>query len=193
MPKSEVFNRDYVLEKATEVFHSKGYNGTSMQDLVDATGLNRSSIYNSFENKLNLYLECLSQYQKKANTLTSDALLNANDAFEAIESVFNLFLNEVVTDRDQKGCLIVNCKSEMANQDVTIRNFLNHNQNGTLYLFEDLVAKGQAQGRINKNQTAKQYALFLFSALQGLRMTGILLNDKTELHCIVDNTLNVLK
>ena len=65
MPKVETFNRDLVITQATEVFHDKGYNAASMQDLVDATGLNRSSIYNSFVSKLNLYIDCLEAYQYK--------------------------------------------------------------------------------------------------------------------------------
>ena len=56
MPKTEIFNRVDVLDKAAKIFSNKGFNGTSMQDLVDTTGLNRSSIYNSFGSKLDLSL-----------------------------------------------------------------------------------------------------------------------------------------
>ena len=45
MPRVEEFNREEVIGRAVEVFWDKGYHGASMQDLVDATGLNRSSIY----------------------------------------------------------------------------------------------------------------------------------------------------
>ena len=65
MPRVEIFNREQVVDQMIRVFHNNGYNGTSMQDLVDATDLNRSSLYNSFGNKLNLYLECLNLYQEK--------------------------------------------------------------------------------------------------------------------------------
>jgi len=95
MPKVETFNRDVVLKQATEVFHDKGFNATSMQDLVDATGLNRSSIYNSFENKLNLYLECLKLYEDKYNRETSKRLLESSSGLEAIQLIFELYLNEM--------------------------------------------------------------------------------------------------
>ena len=67
MPKVETFNKEFVLKQATEVFHTKSYSLTSMQDLVDATGLNRSSIYNTFGSKLDLYMDCLRSYQSKAH------------------------------------------------------------------------------------------------------------------------------
>ena len=106
MPKVETFNRDVVLKQATEVFHDKGFNATSMQDLVDATGLNRSSIYNSFENKLNLYLECLKLYEDKYNRETSKRLLESSSGLEAIRLIFELYLNEMIKLKDERGCLI---------------------------------------------------------------------------------------
>ena len=192
MPKEVIFNKDLVLEQASNVFHLKGYNATSMQDLVDATGLNRSSIYNSFGNKLNLFLECLKIYQNKYQQKTASTLLKAKNPLEAIRSIFNLYLLEMVGDKDRKGCLIANCKSEMANQDDTISDFLNRNQDQTLQLLEGLVLEGQNEGLINTNQTAKSYSLYLFSSIQGFRMTGILISNKQQLQSIIDNTLQIL-
>ena len=65
MARTEVFNREDVLQRAKNIFWLKGYNGTSMQDLVDATGLNRSSIYNSFGSKMELYEKTLLKYQEE--------------------------------------------------------------------------------------------------------------------------------
>lgn len=193
MPKTEVFNRDYVLKQATEVFHAKGYNAASMQDLVDATGLNRSSIYNSFESKHNLYVECLKDYQDKYHRYISNLLLDAKCPINAIKALFNLYLKEILCDNKNKGCLIVNCKSEMANQDVTINKFLLTNQKGTLSLLEDLVDKGQQDKSINKAKSKQDYALYLYSAMQGFRMTGILINDKKQLQGLIHTTLQNLK
>lgn len=193
MPKTEIFNKELVLNQASNVFHIKGYNATSMQDLVDATGLNRSSIYNSFGNKHNLFLECLKIYQGKYQRSISNLLLKADCPFDAIKSIFELYLQEIVKDNENKGCLITNCKSEMANQDITINNFLINNQESTLTLFEDLIIQGQEISSINTNQSAKDYALYLFSAIQGFRMTGILIEDKQQLQSLINTTLQNLK
>ena len=192
MPKVETFNRDIVLKQATEVFHDNGFNATSMQDLVDATGLNRSSIYNSFENKLNLYLECLKSYEEKYNRETSKKLLESSNGLEAIQLIFELYLNEMTKLNDERGCLIVNCKSEMANREDTITNFLNANQHKTLGLLEDLVSKGQNDKSINNNKNPNEYALYLYASLQGFRMTGILISDKGQLQSIVSTVLQTL-
>jgi len=192
MPKTETFNRDTVLIQATEVFHDKGYNATSMQDLVDATGLNRSSIYNSFISKLDLYLECLQSYENKFNRKTSRLLLKATNSINAIELIFELYIKIISLQKYDKGCLIGNCKAEMANHEKSITHFLESNQNGMLMLLEDLISKGQDDAIINKKQSSKDYALYLYSSLQGFRMTGILITERTKLKSILKSILQTI-
>ncbi|MEW7278896.1 TetR/AcrR family transcriptional regulator [Aquimarina sp. 2201CG1-2-11] len=193
MPKTETFNREHVLEKATEVFHKKGYNGTSMQDLVDATSLNRSSIYNSFGNKLNMFIEVLSYYQQLNNSDFNQGLSKSYNASEAIKIIFNINLSRILNDNDRKGCLIVNCKSEMTNQEPLITSFMEKHQDRMVAVLEDIVSKGQMEKVFNEEQTANQYALYLFTAIQGLQMTGILNKSKEDLTNLINTILKVLE
>ena len=188
MPKVETFDRDEILEKVVMLFHEKGYNATSMQDLVDVTGLNRSSIYNSFGNKMELYQESLRTYKKKANKYVQKVLINTSEPLDTIRKIFS-------TNPEDKanGCFLGNCTTEMANQCDDIRGFLQNNLNSMQELFEELISRGQSEGSINNHKSAKEYAAYLFTALQGLRVTGILLNEQKEFESIVDTTLSVLK
>ncbi|WP_298535248.1 TetR/AcrR family transcriptional regulator [uncultured Algibacter sp.] len=192
MPKVETFDRGLVIAQVTDVFHDKGFNATSMQDIVDATGLNRSSIYNSFENKHNLFLECLKTYKSKCNTQLSEKLSKASNPLESIELIFDIYILEMTKDEQDKGCLIVNCASEMANHDVSITNFLQKNQNDMLTLLEGLVSKAQQDHLINSKRTGKEYALYLYSNMQGFRMTGILISNKLELESIKNTIIQTL-
>ncbi len=192
MPKVETFDRAIVIAQATEVFHDKGYNAASMQDLVDATGLNRSSIYNSFNDKLSLFLECLRLYEDKYTRETSKRLLRSSSGLEAIEQIFELYLYEMTKSKQERGCLIVNCKSEMANHEDRITNFLNSNQQKMLTLLEDLVGQGQDDKSINTSQDSRAYALYIYSSLQGFRMTGILVSKKSQLQGIIKTVLQTL-
>ncbi|WP_378174418.1 TetR/AcrR family transcriptional regulator [Aquimarina sp. SS2-1] len=192
MPKVETFNREQVLQNATAVFHKKGYNGTSMQDLVDATSLNRSSIYNSFGSKLGMFMEVLSYYQAVAKNSIGKETIHAQNAADTVRLIFEMYLNDIITDTDKKGCLIVNCKSEMTNQEPLIRSFMEQNQEQMLAILEDLVHNGQMQKVFNEEQTAAQYALYLYSAIQGFRMTGILNNNEEELRNLIHTVLKVL-
>ncbi|CAM1362928.1 TetR/AcrR family transcriptional regulator [Tenacibaculum xiamenense] len=186
MPKTETFDKEQVINQAREVFHSKSYNATSMQDLVDATGLNRSSIYNSFGSKHELYLECLKSYQSDSKCRIENIIDKDNCSLKILENIFSMNMN------NSKGCLINNCTSEMANQDDTIKAFLTSNQKGMTGLFEKIVQSGQEQGAINKNKSAREYALYLLATFQGLSMANILENDRKEIESIIKTTLSVL-
>lgn len=192
MPKVESFNRDLVISKVTDVFHNKGFNATSMQDIVDATGLNRSSIYNTFGSKHNIFLECLRTYKTNFSDILSEELGVNTNPLESIKMIFEFYLKEIYKDKQDKGCLLVNCASEMANQDDVIRKFLCNNQKDTLQFLEDLVTEGQQSELINRKKTAKEYALYLFSNMQGFRMTGILISDKSELKSITQTIIQTL-
>ncbi|WP_299896975.1 TetR/AcrR family transcriptional regulator [uncultured Aquimarina sp.] len=193
MPKVETFDRTNVLHNATEVFHKKGYNGTSMQDLVDATGLNRSSIYNSFGSKLGMFMEVLSFYRNNGNKQMGKEIVQNQNALDTLQSIFCWYVTDIIEDKDHKGCLIVNCKSEMVNQEPLIRSFMEQNQEQMMAFLEDVVHNGQMEKIINEDQTATQYALYLYSSIQGLRMTGILNTNKEELENLIHTILSVLK
>lgn len=193
MPRTEVFNREHVLEKVKHLFWDKGFNGTSMQDLVDVTGLNRSSLYNSFGNKKALYELVLSQYQEEGNLFFEDALSQKENAFEAISFIFDMLLKSIINDVEGKGCFNMNCTTELSRTDIGIRAFLTSRQEHTISVFKTLVEKGQEEGAINKEDSSENYGYYLFSAFQGLRMTGMLTREQKKLKKIADNILKTLK
>ncbi|MDO5971069.1 TetR/AcrR family transcriptional regulator [Flavivirga aquimarina] len=192
MPKVETFDKELVLKKATYVFHNKGFNATSMQDLVDATALNRSSIYNSFGSKLDLFLECLKSYENIYTIKICETLHKADNSLHAIELLFEFYINEIINDKDGKGCLVVNCASEMANQEQSLTNFLCSNQDSFIELLEGLVLKGQEESTINLKRTSKEYAFYLLSSIRGLRTTGILISNKKDLQTIAKTIIQTL-
>ncbi|KAA1245082.1 TetR/AcrR family transcriptional regulator [Aquimarina sp. RZ0] len=192
MPKVETFDRNQVLLKATEIFQKKGYNGTSMQDLVDVTNLNRSSIYNSFGCKLGIFMEVLSFYKNDIDQSFEKELIKTYNTADAIKVIFEITLKSILEDDDKKGCLLVNCTSEMANQEPIVHSFVEKNQDKMIAMIEDIINKGQLQKIFNEKQTASQYALYLFTSLQGLRMTGILNKNEEELRNLVNNILYIL-
>ena len=190
MPRVESFDRDVVLQNAMQVFWANGFNATSMQQLVDATGLNRSSLYNSFGDKMELYRAALKEYAGDTQQQIQCAIGKAENPLAAIRAVFENFLPEIMND--SKGCMGMSCKSEMSG-DLSIKNFLENNQEQTLTLFEKLVANGQSSRVINKNQDARDYAWHIYNSFQGYRMTGILVKDEMILKSIINNSLKILE
>jgi len=192
MPRTEVFNRGEVLDKAKNIFWLKGYNGTSMQDLVDATGLNRSSIYNSFGSKMELYLQTLKKYQGEIGVLFDKANKQNRDAIETIGLVFLYVLKDILEDTEEKGCMLINCNTEMGNQDTQLRGLLEANQERLVDIFQDLVTQGQAEGSIRTDEKSELLAYYLVNAFQGFRISGMNTKDTVILKSIIQNILKTI-
>jgi len=192
MPRSEDFNREQVLDKAKNAFWMKGYNGTSMQDLVDATGLNRSSIYNSFGSKMELYQQSLKQYQNESSTIFDKAKQQDRTAIETIGLVFVYALENILGDEERKGCMLINCHTEMGNQDEQLKALFSSNQERLVEIFEDLVKLGQEDGSIRKTEKSDLLAYYLVNAFQGFRITGMNTTDPKVLKSIIQNILKTI-
>ena len=187
------FDREQMLKNIAVVFQKKGYSGTSMQDIVDITKLNRSSIYNSFGSKMGLYLEALDVYKNDILDISSKSISNSKCGFEAMQLLFKFHINQIINDNEGKGCMIANCKSELGSSgDKSIKKWLKNSESNNISLLKELVINGQRSGSINKNRSPEEYALYLFSNIQGLNMTGILIKDRKDLEDLVKNILYIL-
>lgn len=173
MPKSVTFNREKVIQDVMELFWRKGYNGTSMQDLVDVTGLNRSSFYNSFGDKFSLFEESVKHYQKRQNELLEESFTQASSPKDAIVSLFK-GISEDIMNGDQNGCMITSCTTELSKEEPRVKDFLVENKDRVVNSFASLIQEAQKKGEIDPNKDHHTLALYLFSSLQGLRVTSMI-------------------
>jgi len=172
MPKTKQFDEAEVLKAAKEVFCEKGYNGTSMDDLVQATGLSRSSIYDTFGDKHGLFLKSLNQYRYAQQGDLQQLLSKTESPKKRIRFVFDYVVKDMLADEANKGCLLVNVTMEMSCVDKDIAGIAADNMHEMEQLFYHLVKEGQASGEIAKKFPAKALARHLFNSLMGLRITG---------------------
>src|SRR3954470_24554161 len=108
MPKVKQFNKEKVLEVASTIFHQKGYNGTSIDEILKATGLRRSSLYDSFKDKHTLYLQSLEFYKNRENSNYETVNQKKLNGFQKVEYLFKEVVNHLVNHPDDNGCLMVN-------------------------------------------------------------------------------------
>ena len=188
MPKTATFDQEQVLQKVTDLFWDKGYSATSMQDIVDASGLNRSSIYNSFGDKHQLFIAAIEYYQNSIQSANLKDLANLAP-HEAIRHLFEGVLEAIDLNTNQKGCFMTNSTAELAAHDKNIHALLMRNMDDLLNLFKDILTKGQQNGEFDPGMEVERTALYLFSSIQGIRVTGILLDSKTKMQALIDRTL----
>lgn len=193
MPRTEVFDRQIVLDRAKEVFWQKGYNGTSMQDLVDATGLNRSSLYNSFGNKRALYNATLNKYKDESDTFFETCDCDTLSGVQVVESIFMKVIVSILSDPENKGCMLMNCATELSGTDRNLDKWLKGNLDGTTTRFEEYVKKGQNDGSIRKDESSRALADYLVAGLHGLRITSLSNNDKDMLKGIANKIITSIQ
>jgi TetR/AcrR family transcriptional regulator, transcriptional repressor for nem operon len=192
MPKTKQFEEAAVLQKAGDVFWEKGYNGTSMDELVAATGLSRSSIYDTFGDKHGLYLKALAHYQQSQQAQMEQWMPPNIGPRKKIELFLQKSANASLSDNQQKGCFILNTTTELANVDDHIKDFVANNMVAMEALLLEWVKEGQSSGQISKRFTAKAIARHLFSTLNGLKVVAQIKADKAALQDIVKLALSVL-
>jgi len=192
MPKTKQFDETEVLQKAKEVFSEKGYNGTSMDDLVQATGLSRSSIYDTFGDKHGLFMKSLDHYRCTQQSELEQQCAKTESPKKKIRAIFDYTIKEILNDKDRKGCLLVNVSMELSAVDQEVAALSQSNMEELEKIFSSLVKEGQSTGEISKKFTAKALGRHLYSSLMGMRVSGMNRPDADAMREIVKLTLSIL-
>ena len=114
------FDDDAVLEALIQLFWQQGYEATSMSDIVEATGLSKSSLYNTFGSKDELFERALNRYVDQRSAMLTDAVANGTQGLADVEAFFDLVWAEVDTMDDHRGCLAVNTSTELGQRDAGV-------------------------------------------------------------------------
>ncbi|MNK81813.1 HTH-type transcriptional repressor ComR [compost metagenome] len=170
MARTKEFNEDQALDKAIEIFWHKGYNGTSAQDLVNHLGLSRSSLYDTFGDKQQLFTKSLQRYQLQAQDAVKELLEKSENVKETLQAIFKQAVIESLEDRITKGCFMVNSSVELAMHDEKIAKIVKDNSQTMEEVFTNAVKKGQEAGHISKQLDAKVLARFIFNNYSGIRV-----------------------
>ena len=192
MARTKDFDEDEVLKKAMNLFWHKGYNGTSMQDLVDGLGISRSSMYDTFGDKHTLFIRALENYKKIATNEMKTLVDNASSAKETIRRMFEYIIAELLSDKQHKGCFLVNAGVEMAPHDAEVNKMLCENDRQLEHYFNEAIKKGQNSGEISNEQSSHALAQFILNTIKGMRVTAKSAADKKVFKDIVEVTMKVL-
>jgi TetR/AcrR family transcriptional repressor of nem operon len=121
MARPKEFDPDEALDRAVELFWSKGYEATSIQDLVEALGINRSSLYSTFGDKHALYLAAIDRYCADVMAPAVAALDEAASPLAAIREQFFSIPSRATSRRERRGCLLCNAAVERAPIDAKVQ------------------------------------------------------------------------
>jgi TetR/AcrR family transcriptional repressor of nem operon len=192
MPRTKSFDQEQILDKATNLFWQQGYNATPPQDILDTTGLSRSSLYDTYGDKHSLFLQCLQRYRETETEVLIGYLDGSDDSAAAIRKVFHSAWGHTVKQRQQKGCLMVNSLNELAAHDPEVAAIIRENRRAMEDAFYRAIRRGQQQDLIIRSHQPRAFARYLVNSLWGLTNQIKLGIDRKTADDIVKITLSVL-
>lgn len=187
------FDPDQALNAALAVFWQHGYESTSLQDLLNAMQLSKSSFYQAFGNKQALFERCIQQYRNDTLRELRAAMENCDDPLALIEGLYRGTLIQREANEYHWGCLVMNTASEFSQRNRSIAEEVTRSVQALTDVFEALILQGQASGVIHQRQSAKKLSQYLMSNLSGLHTllkTGI---SHEEAEAIIETIVLSLK
>ena len=171
MGRPREFDEEKVLDQALDAFWRRGYEATSVADLMEATGLAKGSLYKAFGDKKSLFLVALRRYLDQGYVKARAILFDA----ESAEAGVGAWLEHVVrmaTCPKARGCFAVNCTVETAPHDPEVQAVLVKHAARLERLFEDVLARGVERGELRPDLDPPTAARFITTIVNGLQVSG---------------------
>lgn len=192
MARPRTFEREDVVEKALGVFWRQGYQATSVQDLVEATGLNRGSLYDTFGDKHGLFLEVVEHYRSHVTAKRLAKLEEPGPAREKIATFFREVIEFSVGEGRLLGCLMTNSAIELAPHDRDTRLAVAANMAAMEASFRRVLTRARKDGEIAAGKSPADLARFLTATANGLRVMAKVAPERAALRSVVRIALESL-
>ncbi len=185
------FELDVAARDAMNVFWDRGYEGASLPDLIEGTGLSRGSLYKAFGDKKGLLLAALDLYMDKGLQATADLLSRQGSAREAIRASLMRLADLSSGEAGRRGCLIVAMATEVGTHDPDIAERTGRMFRRLQQLYAEAIARGQPGGEIARRDP-QVLANFLVCQIQGMRVLGKTGVSKADMTALVDTSMRIL-
>src|SRR5690606_12138975 len=194
MARPVEFDYNDVLTNAMEQFWREGFEASSVQKLLDVTGINRGTLYNSFGDKDTFFKSCLEHYSKLVDSELASTLNNSELApWAAIEKYFDLSVTGTSAKRRSMGCLLVNSFCESINYDKDIQKLVKNYYGVIRKAFVARLKDAEKAGELASGVSTELAADVLTNLLSGLRVHSREGKSAKQLADIVTFTLKSLR
>ncbi|MFI6102835.1 TetR/AcrR family transcriptional regulator [Streptomyces sp. NPDC051310] len=193
MARTKEFDPDAALQSALELFWERGYEATSMADLVDRLGIGRASIYATFGSKHELYLKAMDRYAETREPDLVVQLSQPGPALPAVRAVVRRFAAEASSDEERLvGCFFTNTAAELAPHDRAATRRVEISWEHIETALHSALVRAQAQGELPADRAPRALARTLLVLLQGIRIVGKASGDPARVRDAAEQTLALL-
>ena len=186
------FDVDQAIDAAARVFWEHGYHATPVDELCEATGVFRGSLYRTFGDKHGLLVAAFDRYAEGAVARLKERLAADMPPVDALRAALLHYTLVSANLLDRHGCLITNAAIELLPGDQAMRSHIESTLHRIATQFSLAIARGQQAGQFDGSLDAEEVGRFLLCIVQGMRVLGKTGMDKSALTSIVDMTMRAL-
>jgi len=190
MARHKEFDSDQALDNAMQVFWKKGFQATSIRDLVEATGVNRASLYGTFGGKHELFQKALGRFQNADEQDFYQITKQGRPGLDRIRSAFRHIARQTLSD--PRGCLVVNAVAEGADLDPTLARAGKASRQKIEQFFHACLKQAVKAGEIPAARDIRALARFLTNTLFGLRMMAKMKPDPKLVDDVIATALSAI-
>jgi TetR/AcrR family transcriptional repressor of nem operon len=190
MARPRSFDEAEVLRTARDQFWSTGYAATSLDDVMQATGLGKGSLYGAFGDKHQLFLRVFDEYCAGLVRAVTRALEGPDDqAAERLRAHVRAVAASTAADSDHRGCLLANGTAELAGRDPAVSGSALRTLETIEDLFTASIEQAQRQGDVDVRGDPRQLASLLLATLRGIEALGKAGKSPAALQAIAETAL----
>ncbi|RZV33460.1 MAG: TetR/AcrR family transcriptional regulator [Chromatiales bacterium] len=193
MNRARTFDPGTALSQIVDLFASKGYSDTSMEDIVETTGVSRYGLYGTFGNKRELFEQALEKYADGMGKQSYLRLLEPGASLNHIREIFRERVADICCDEENKGCLFVHTAMQLAPQDEELRGVLTRFMKRMAKAFAIGLDSAKGRGEVDEDVDVDAAGLLLTNTVFGLVVLGRTGFPREALDGVVDSVLNSLR
>src|ERR1700676_3960288 len=195
MPRANV--RDQLISSALEVFHTRGFNGSGVQEIVDAAGVPKGSFYNHFDSKEALGVEGVRAYTALVGAYVVEAgadeiMSGPGSPLQRIRAYFEAVIEQNVSCGVRKGCLLGNFATELAPHSEQIAEAVTYAFQNWSAAVAVALARAQEAGELADNVDVDLLASYLVDSYEGAATRAKLIGDRAPMDDFIRTTFDFL-
>jgi AcrR family transcriptional regulator len=191
MSKAEK-TKEFIIEKSAPIFNRKGYAGTSLSDIIEATGLTKGSIYGNFENKDEVAIAVYKHNIQALEKRLADAMGDKKSASEKLIAFTEYYRTNWKKMFERGGCPIQNASIEADDNLSFLKKHVQHSIKNWVNTITRVIEEGQKSGEFKKNINAEEFAYAIITILEGGIMLSKIMNNQNLLFSALDRIVPII-
>jgi len=191
MARTKEFDEAEVLDRAVELFHARGFAHTSFSDLVEALGISRQSLYDTYGDKHTLFQTALRRYMERAVSGVRRMLERPGPVRKVLADLFDALITGAC-DEDASGCFMVNSMVELTPHDADTRTLAQVYARKIEGLIASRLSVAQRDGELSRSKDPVILARFFFQTILGIGVASRALGEPENLKQSTRIALQVL-